>query len=276
MKKNNRTLKEMIISNDYCGLSEYSITENDIKDFYDLYCEFESLENDYQQMVLGRKEYAEKIVQKLELLGQFSELINKNINEKRKDKHFYIKSLYIEESFKALEVIKQLANIDGDKYILKSVDYVEHSGGISKHGYHLDGDSYNDTLIILAEESILNEYDLSNKLAWQYNNILKDIYNCGTSMILLGNERRTNVINIENNHKFFASYGKKMRFYLQDDELSKASQAFIDYIEENGSDLKDINIEDLVNVIREKYYNKSKVKSKQRTKIPQRVKTKRI
>lgn len=258
MAKNTKTLKEMIKSNDYYEFGDYSITENDIKDFYNLYCEFESLENDYQQMILGRNKYAEKLMQKLELLERISVLITNNINEKRKYKYISMNyPLYIEESYKAFEVIKQLANSNNLTYDIKSVKYVEHGGGISKHGYHLNGDSYNDSLVILAEESVLNECCFPNKPAWKLDELLKYIYNNGTSMILLGNERRTNVINIENNEEFYAPYGKKIRFYFQDDELAKASQAFIDFIGENGGDLNNIDIEDLVNVIKEKYYNKS-------------------
>ena len=57
-------LKEILLNvkpGDYNKIMEYQITQEDIKDFYNLYSEFVSLENDYQQKILGRKEIAKDL-----------------------------------------------------------------------------------------------------------------------------------------------------------------------------------------------------------------------
>lgn len=63
-------------------MMEHAITEEDIRDFYDLYNEFISLERDYQHMILGRKEVSQELVKKLELLERMSRLIERNKNSK--------------------------------------------------------------------------------------------------------------------------------------------------------------------------------------------------
>lgn len=77
------SLKEMLLNvkpGDFHKIMGHPITQEDVKDFYDLYCEFTSLETDYQQMILGRKEVAKDLTKRLELLKQMSELISRGMN----------------------------------------------------------------------------------------------------------------------------------------------------------------------------------------------------
>ena len=77
------SLKEMLLNvkpGDFDKIMGHQITCEDIKDFYDLYCEFASLETDYQQMILGRKDTAKDLIKRLELLKQMSEFISRGMN----------------------------------------------------------------------------------------------------------------------------------------------------------------------------------------------------
>lgn len=55
------SLKEILLNikpGDFDKIMNHSITQKDIMDFKNLYCEFISLERDYHQMILGRKQNA--------------------------------------------------------------------------------------------------------------------------------------------------------------------------------------------------------------------------
>ena len=121
-------LKEILLNvkpGDYNKIMEYQITQEDIKDFYNLYSEFVSLENDYQQKILGRKEIAKDLVKRLELLKQMNELILRGIITKighyeNASRNIKDSSMDEEQYEKVFRILRQLASDESIQYEIKT------------------------------------------------------------------------------------------------------------------------------------------------------------
>ena len=87
------SLKEKLLNvkpGDFDKIMRHQITQEDIKDFYDLYCEFAFFETDYQQMILGRKDAAKDLTKRLELLKQMNQNSHNNLQFTGSDKYLEV------------------------------------------------------------------------------------------------------------------------------------------------------------------------------------------
>lgn len=257
------SLKKILLDikpGDYDKIMSHSITQEDIQDFNNLYCEFVSLENDYQQMILGRKEAAKDLAKKLELLEQMSELIARGMKIQKRhyeDSVRDLKNTNIDEYYKALEVLKQLASNESVQYEIKTIRYPAYDSS-ERHGYRAT-EEYTGEITILAEKEALSKFDCSKKMPYLTQEMLIEIYRHGFSMILVGNdEYMTERLNLTN--KQTLGHYHPIVFYLQDDELATATSSFMNFIEENGADLDKIQTYDLVQAIKSKYQKRNKIK----------------
>ena len=252
------SLKEMLLnakSGDFGKIMEYQITQEDIKDFYELYCEFASLETDYRQMILGRKYTSKDLTKKLELLKQMGELISRGIKiqkEYYEDASRDLENAYIEEEQynKVFEVLRRLASNDSVQYEIKTIRYPAYDS-IDRHGYRTT-EEYTAEITILAEKESLSKFKSDKDISHLNQKMIEEIYARGFSMILFGNdEYTTERLNLPN--KQVLGYYHPLVFYLQDDQLANAISSFIKFIQENGADLNNIEINDLVETIKSKY-----------------------
>ena len=256
------SLKEMLQnakSGDYDKIMKYVITQDDIKDFYELYSEFVIDEVNYQQMILERKRVAQDFIQKLELLRQMSELISRSIDIKKRHYEYAAnnsKDLIIAESQydKVFRVLKQLASDETTQYEIKTIKYTAYDSN-ERHGYRTT-DEYLGSVTILAEKQSLNEIE-SYKKNYTIREMLENIYKFGYSMIIFGNdEYTTERLNLPN--KRILGHYHPLVLYLQNDNLTKSISSFIEFINENGPDLDGIEANDLLGVLQQKYKSNSK------------------
>lgn len=259
------SLKEMLLNvkpGDFDKIMRHQITQEDIKDFYDLYCEFASLETDYQQMILGRKDAAKDLTKRLELLKQMSELISRGM--KIQNTHYEyasrdLKNSNIDEKQynKVFEVLRQLASNESVQYEIKTITYPAYDSN-DRHGYRTT-DEYTGEITILAEKEALSKFESDKKIPYLNQEMLEEIYKHGFSMVLFGNEEhKTERLNLPN--KQILGYYHPIVFYLQDDNLAIAIRSFISFIQENGADLNQIETCDLVETIKSKYQKKNSQK----------------
>lgn len=255
-------LKEMLLNvkpGDFGKIMRHPITQEDIKDFYDLYCEFASLETDYRQMLFGRKDAAKELTKRLELLKQMSELISRGMNiQKGHYEHASrdLKNSNIDEEQydKVFEVLRQLASNESVQYEIKTIRYPAYDSS-DRHGYRTT-DEYTGEITILAEKEALSKFESDKKIPYLNQEMIEEIYRHGFSMILFGNEEhKTERLNLPN--KQTLGYYHPIVFYLQDDELANVVISFISFIQENGADLNHIETNDLVEIIKSKYQKKN-------------------
>ena len=252
-------LKEMLLnakSGDYEKIMNYSITLEDIKDFYDLYCEFASLEADYNHMILGRKDVAKDLAERLELIKQMSKLIDRDIKIRQDNYKSVAKDLNInEEQYnKVFEVLRQLAANESAQYEIKIIKFPAYDNSV-RYGYRTS-EEYTGEMTILCEKGALSGFESDKKMSYLNSIMLEDIYQQGFSMVLFGD--CVEEINLPN--KQFLGYYHPIVFCLQDDSLASASKAFINFIEENGADLNHIEIDDLIATIKSKYKKRNRQK----------------
>lgn len=256
------SLKEILLNakpGDYEKIMNHRITQEDISDFNILYSEFASLERDYQHMILGRKKASQELVKRLDLLEQMSRLIERGI---KSQKYHYessakdVKDAGIKDYHKALEVLRQLASNDSVQYEIKTIFYPAYDSS-ERHGYRTT-EEYTGEIIILAEKSSLSKFDSSKKLPYLTREMLSEVYEQGYSMVLVGNdEYMTERLDLPK--KQTLGHYHPIVFYLQDDELAKATSSFINFIGENGPDIDQLKVDDLVRTIKSKYQKVKKL-----------------
>ncbi|MCI8330694.1 MAG: hypothetical protein HFE04_01185 [Bacilli bacterium] len=250
----NESLKEMLLDikpGDYEKINKHIITEKDIEDFYQLYSEFLKEDKEYHHIILGRKEKAQELLGKLKILKNMCKLITREIdrhNEHLENSTDELEYAHIKDKMKALEILKLLASTNEEKYEIVKINFPAYDS-IERHGTR-DSINYNGEIIILAEENTILGYDFSNKNKCLQKSTLIEIYNKGYSIVVVSNDEcKTNLpfpkITIGNYHPII--------FYLQNDELAKAAYQFIKYIEENGPDIEQIEISELIKEINKKY-----------------------
>lgn len=259
-------LKEILLNvkpGDYNKIMEYQITQEDIKDFYNLYSEFVSLENDYQQKILGRKEIAKDLVKRLELLKQMNELILRGIITKighYENASRNIKDSYMDEEQyeKVFRILRQLASDESIQYEIKTIKYPTYDSS-EKHGYRTV-DEYTGEVTILAEKEALAKFS-DEKNSYLMRKKIEEIYRYGSSVVLFGNDEYvTEELNLPN--KQTLGFHHPIVFYLQDDELANAVMSFMSFIKENGVDINKIETNDLIETIKPKHQNNNKQKIK--------------
>ena len=247
---------------DYDKTINHNITEKDIIDFNNLYLEFLILENEYKKTIYNRKETAKKLTKILSLLNQMNDLITRDITRKRA---YYdlamrdLKDVNINEHYKVLEVLKQLASNESVQYEIKTIEYPAFDS-TERHGYRVT-EKYEGEITILASKNALSKIDDSKKLPYFNQKMLLDIYNQGFSMVLVGNdEYMTEYLNIENMHKLGNFH--PIVFYLQNDELNDATSLLMEFIKDNGADFSQIETNDIVNAIKSKYKKRNLINTK--------------
>lgn len=259
-------LKEILLNvkpGDYNKIMEYQITQEDIKDFYNLYSEFVALENDYQHKILGRKEIAKDLVKRLELLKQMNELILRDIITKTghyENASRNIKDSYIDEEQyeKVFRILRQLASDESIQYEIKTIKYPTYDSS-EKHGYRTV-DEYTGEVTILAEKEALAKFS-DEKNSYLMRKKIEEIYRYGSSVVLFGNDEYvTEELNLPN--KQTLGFHHPIVFYLQDDELANAVMSFMSFIKENGVDINKIETNDLIETIKPKHQNNNKQKIK--------------
>lgn len=260
----NNSLKDILLNlnpDTFDEFKNHSINTNDIKDFCELYLEFLSLEKDYNEMVVGRKETSKYLEKKLELLKDMVEFFMTDI--KKKKNYYKAASRDLEDSNidecnieKVFEVLKTLSSDENVQYETKKINFPAYYN-IDHYGYRTT-EEYNGVITILGEKNSLSKLD-SLKTPLTQDDLI-DIYNQGFTMVLQGNdEYLTEKLNISN--KQVLGYYKPIVFYLHDDELANSIKLFMDFVKNNGPDLNNIKIVDLTETIK-KYDKREKVKEK--------------
>lgn len=256
------SLKEILLNlktGDYDKMMKHCITQEDILDFNNLYSEFVSLEKKYQHMILGRSKTSKDLIKKLELLQQMGMLITREIELKKSHYENFVKDIgdvSVNDYHKVFEVLRQLAKNDSVQYEIKTILYSTVDGR-ECHGYRTT-EEYTSEITILAERKSISKFNSSKKLSCLTRDMLLDVYNQGYSVILTGNdEYMTEMLELPN--KQTLGLYRPIVFYLQDDELANATSSFISFIEENGPDIDQIGVDDLVQIIKSKYQKTKKL-----------------
>ncbi len=254
-------LKDILINakpGDFDRIMDHIITQEDIEDFNNLYSKFVILENEYKKMIFNRKEAAKELTKILSLLHKMNDLIGRDIASKKDYYEISVrnsKDININEQYKVFETLRQLASHEAVQYDIKTIEYTTFDNS-ERHGYRTTG-KYTEKIIILAEKEALSKLDNSKKMPYLNQQMLLDIYNQGFSMVLAGNNECTiEHLNIENVYKL--GEFNPIIFYLHDDELAHAASSLMEFIEENGADFSQIDVNDLIRAIKSKYKNRNK------------------
>ncbi len=256
----NKSLKEILVEkgeNYYQTIKDYQITLDDVKDFYLLYQQITQLEDKYNELIVGRKEAAQVLCDKLELLEEMSKFITEKIE--RKNNHYgkcRNTIVFSENTDKVLEILLHLANDEGEHYDAQRIWYTSYQNS-ERHGYR-DTSETSSSFILLTDKEALKEYNKSKKSSIKEK--LQNIYQ-KYSMILIGlTEDIISRLNIPEIQKF-GIYMYQFALCPKEDELTKSTKAFIDFIKENGSDFDQMEIVDLVEIIKSKYKDRIRISS---------------
>lgn len=246
----------------YSKLLKHDLTMDDIEDFKTLYQEFALLQKDYSKLLFGRKEAAKGLVKKLKLLEEMSRLIQRGTEKQRRYYEDFtqdLKDTGIRDYNKAFEVLKKLASNGAVQYEIKTIQYSTFDSS-ERHGYR-ETTEYTGEIMILAEKELLSQnFDDSENQIYSIKLKTENIYKQGSSVIIAGNDEHLTLptrLGLPNGQVI--GYFPSIALYLQKDELATAASSFISFLEENGTDLDKIDVDDLVQAIRKKYQKTKKL-----------------
>ena len=247
---------------------KHKITEQDIIDFKDLYNEFIKLETKYKESMCGRVKVAKDIYEKSKLLESLSAKIKQDCEIKNDSYKHLAEGNAASTPYDYLELIKELANYDKEKYDIKTIDY-ETCYWSERHGYRECSSHYQEQVRVLSEKDVLEKIPSSFGYSYQLNNHLKELYEQGASLFLAGGDSLSGFEISGLEYRKFC----QINMYLHDEsidyELANAIELFSSFADENGYDISNIDKDELVEFIRSNYSVNSK-KAKQKV-LSQRI-----
>lgn len=248
-----------------------SLTPEDICELANEYEEVLALIEKYKETTLGRKELATQIYQKLMLLEKFAVYLNLIFEEMHK-RYDNIYQETINDLFKAIHVILRLANQENNIY--SSTQLPIQSVRFHKVGTRREKEEIRARALIIGPASIINSIDNTRIYRpYEISNLATEILNHNASLILLSNLREDYLLKpntFDHNSALrelrISTFGftSEMNCYLFDDELAHAIDLLLEFIRNNGADIKDID-EDVL------YQNI--IKNKALVRVPKKIST---
>lgn len=253
-----KSLKELLLNRtegDYYILRDYVLTEQDVKDFYDLYRDYTEIESKYQTLVFGRKEQAKVLSDMLTLLSEMGEIIFREINAKKNEINQSLTELEyanIEDEMKALEIIKELANAEEAEYDIKVIHYQTYDSS-ERHGYRTM-EEYTGEVVILAKKQALDKLEDDSIISKE----IAQIYEEGHSFIVFGNDEfMTSRLSVPK--QILENYQPLVFCSQGDDVLANAFSLFVHYVNQNGAKFPDISVLDIAKEIKKTYLKRVRV-----------------
>lgn len=238
------------------------------KDIYELahdYQEILDLEEKYKQATLGKKQIAEEIRKKIFFFNRFVSHL-KGYMHSINQTYEYSQEI-ITDLEKAIRIILRLANQNTDSYSINSLKISGRRNFETIHGDKQSAELEGIVWIITNKEA-LKELD-SNKIypAHEISNITLNFLKKGYSLIIFTNYSydsivKPNLFNTDLTEEKISTHdlNSGISCYLQADELSNALNIFLNYISENGADIKDLDENELYQYLINKPKNESLIR----------------
>ena len=224
------------------------LTQEDIFGLAKVYQEIITLEEQYKQTTLGRKQIAEEIRKKANIAQRFLFYFKSNLRHIN-EKYEYTQD-YLNDYEKAIRVILKLVNKEEQKYSQVLLHIEDEVTFETTHGDRekipVDG-----KVLIIAKKDVVDKLD--NELvyrAYEVGLITNKIVSQQTSLIVLTDyhydtlvkpnifghtpalgEEKINAYNISGD----------ISCYFYDEDLLEAVNAFKNFIQKNGADIKDLD-----------------------------------
>lgn len=238
------------------ALQKMEITPEDIREFANDYEQVLSLIEKYKKSVTNRYSIATEIVEKLSPLEKFIFLF--------KDKNHNLATYYANISSRlsdpklAIRVLLDLANLENEEYIIKSFNTRDFSiFTVDNDPKELGGN----VLLLAKKEAFLNIDDDGYYFRNDFDKMALSIFSKGYSVVIVTDHGYQSVISKWKNN---TPQGNQLEsngdlyYYLQDDDsLTKAVNTLIDFIYQNGGDLRGINRDDLFEVLKKEQQEKT-------------------
>lgn len=244
---------ENIINENFEEIKNQEITDNDIKEFADYYQEVQKLREKYMISSLGRKQIAQEISDKLEPLSTFLYFL-KNRSDAIGTEYKYV-SNYISDYEMAMRLLLRLANTNGEQFALKKFIATDFSSSEINHGVreheHVGGNIW-----VIGKKRVLDKInDKKYYFGSEFGHVADDIIKKGHSLIIFTDHYFNSNVKPKNHEKTnlveFLVSGEvdNISCYLYNDELAQSAYKFVDFIKENGSDIKGIDEDTLFELI---------------------------
>ena len=210
----------------------------------------EDLHEYYKNALIGRKELIEAIKKYISLVKKKTSAYNSELKE-IEDFYSY-RDYYIRDYKQVMRLLLRLANQNNDIYGMKeivAIDFVN-IDNVTKQ-------LYGKTMII-SNKDVLNKIH-DDKLYYydEFSKVSEDIINNGYSIIIVtynyfdGNVKPKNKLNEKVERVDIKNSGMigNISCYLHDDDLKKAVNKLIEFININGPDFSNIDEETLYKMI---------------------------
>ncbi len=227
------------------------ITKDDILKYAECYQEILNLQEKYQNTIIGRKKIAKEIREKLVPLDTFLYFLT-NYNRKL-DTEFQYAQYYVSDYQMALRILLKLANQNQENFSFKkfhATDLATFETNYNKEDKKVSGNIW-----VIGEKKILDNIDeKKNYVGSSFGEIANNILRQKHSLIILTDHyydknvkpweydtEEIQEINISINGMY-----RDISCYLYEDNLKKAVNQFLTFIDKNGADIKGMNEEKLL------------------------------
>lgn len=247
---------DKIKSKDFQEISKTEISADDIRDLAIYYQEILDLKEKYNSAIVGRKKIACEIRKKLLLINKF--LYSFDNRNKALDTEMEYAEEFINDWEKAMELLLRLANEKEDKYLLKSFFSTDYVSFEIMHGDR-SHETICGTILVIGEKEVLDKIDAKKYYyGSDFGKITNEILKNGHSLVILTNHYNENNVKPWNydsriiqkvDIKTSGEIGD-ISCYLYDDDLRKAVNKFLTFINQNGADIKGIDEDILFDIIK--------------------------
>ena len=255
-----------IITRQYKGNFKERLSAEDLAAFVQEYFLIVGLKAEYEKGETNRKLLAKEIVDRINNMSTMLEVLRVELSIG--SKYDYSTPEYISDYSKMLSLILQIANVEGEKYILKSF-HAEQWGSLeTSHGDRETG-MYRGEILVIGEKNVLDNIDNSKAYYGEKFRILAtELVKAGHSLVMITNYYYESNILIYSwqvqakNHSFKVSGNfSNLCCYTYDDELGSAVDKVAGYIEEYSGNVDNIPIATLITRINDLTKKKSAQKA---------------
>ena len=229
------------------------LTQEDIFGLAKVYQEIITLEEQYKQTTLGRKQIAEEIRKKVNIMQRFLFYLKSNLRHIN-EKYEYSQD-YINDYEKAIRLILKLANKEENQYSQVLLHIEDEATFETIHGDREKLPAYNKAIIITKKE-IVDNIDANRVYrAHEIGKLTEEIYKQQVSLIILTDYYHHSLVkpNTFNNNPTLGEEQidaddvvGNISCYLFDDDLFDVISAFKNFIQQNGADIKDLDENEII------------------------------
>lgn len=245
-----------IKAHNFKEIEKSEITADDIREFANNYQEILDLTDNYASATIGRMDFASEIREKLAPLNTF--LYYLTSRNKGLDTKFKYIGEFISDYEMAMRLLLRLANENEDNFTLKMFVATSLASFETQHGDR-EHEQISGNVWVIGEKIVLDKVDEKEYyFGSEFGKIANEILQKGHSLVIMTDHCYENNVKpwiydaneIQRTNISVHGMLSDISCYLYDDNLRDAVNKFMTFIKRNGADIRDIDENQLFDIVK--------------------------